>query len=98
MGRKETGLKKIPRSASIAVCVSDIVLKSKKDALGFVDRGINKEISFMPEVASQVCRDCKKCFPLCPTAYLQAAFVLTQSLAFPSTPDKTNLDESDSKE
>jgi hypothetical protein len=24
-----------------------------------------------------------ECFPLCPTSYLQAAFVLTESLAFP---------------
>jgi NADH dehydrogenase/NADH:ubiquinone oxidoreductase subunit G len=52
-------------------------------ALGFVDRGIRKEISFIPEIAAAACHDCKECFPLCPTSYLQAAFVLTQSLAFP---------------
>ncbi len=56
-----------------------------KNAIGFVDRGINKEISFIPEVAAKECNDCKECFPLCPTSYLQAAFVLTQSLAFPSS-------------
>ncbi|MCP4718472.1 MAG: 2Fe-2S iron-sulfur cluster binding domain-containing protein [Desulfobacteraceae bacterium] len=56
-----------------------------KNAIGFVDRGINKEISFIPEIAAKECNDCKECFPLCPTSYLQAAFVLAQSLAFPSS-------------
>ncbi len=54
-----------------------------KHALGFVDRGIRKEISFIPEIAAQECNACKECFPLCPTSFLQAAFVLTQALAFP---------------
>ncbi len=54
-------------------------------AVGFVDRGIRKEISFIPEIAARECNDCKECFELCPTSYLQAAFVLTQSLAFPSS-------------
>lgn len=52
-------------------------------ALGFVGRGVNKEISFIPEIAAVACDGCKECFPLCPTSYLQAAYVLTQSLAFP---------------
>ncbi len=52
-------------------------------AVGFIDRGMRKEISFIPEVAAKECNACKECFPLCPTSYLQAAFVLTESLAFP---------------
>ena len=52
-----------------------------KHAVGFVDRGVRKEISFVPEIASEVCLDCKACFPLCPTSYLQAAFVLVEALA-----------------
>ena len=55
------------------------------NAVGFVDRGIRKEISFIPEIAAKVCNDCKECFPLCPTSYLQAAYVLTQCLAFPQS-------------
>jgi len=54
-----------------------------KHAVGFIDRGIRKEISFVPEIAAKECNDCKECFPLCPTSYLQAAFVLTEALAFP---------------
>jgi NADH dehydrogenase/NADH:ubiquinone oxidoreductase subunit G len=55
-----------------------------KHAVGFIDRGIRKEISFIPEIAAAECNDCKECFPLCPTSYLQAAFVLTEALTFPS--------------
>ena len=52
------------------------------NAVGFIDRGIYKEISFVPEIALVECRKCMECFPLCPTSYVQAAFVLTESLAF----------------
>ncbi len=50
-------------------------------AIGFIDRGINKEISFLPKIAAQECEGCKECFPLCPTSYLQAAYVLLEGLA-----------------
>lgn len=65
------------------LCVRYCAEVAKKNALGFVDRGINKEISFIPQIAAKECHDCKECFPLCPTSYLQAAFVLTESLSFP---------------
>jgi bidirectional [NiFe] hydrogenase diaphorase subunit len=67
------------------LCVRYCAEVKKKNAVGFVDRGIRKEISFIPEIASRECNDCKECFPLCPTSYLQAAFVLTEALAFPSS-------------
>ncbi len=51
-----------------------------KSAVGFIDRGIRKEIRFIPEIAARECEQCKECFPLCPTSYLQAAYVLTRSL------------------
>jgi NADH dehydrogenase/NADH:ubiquinone oxidoreductase subunit G len=63
------------------LCVRYCAEVKKKNAVGFVDRGIRKEISFIPEIASKECSNCKECFPLCPTSYLQAAFVLTESLA-----------------
>jgi NADH dehydrogenase/NADH:ubiquinone oxidoreductase subunit G len=65
------------------LCVRYCAEVVQKHALGFVDRGIRKEIAFIPEVALRECHDCKACFPLCPTSYLQAAFVLTESLAAP---------------
>ena len=67
------------------LCVRYCAEVKKEFVVGFVDRGVNKEISFIPELAAQHCNGCKACFPLCPTSYLQAAFVLTQSLAFPAT-------------
>ncbi len=57
----------------------------KKNAVGFIDRGARKEISFMPQIAAKECWDCKECFPLCPTEALQAAYVLIEALKFPRT-------------
>lgn len=63
------------------LCVRYCAEIKKKEAIGFVDRGTSREISFIPEIASKECVNCKECFPLCPTEALQAAFVLTQALA-----------------
>ena len=65
------------------LCVRYCAEVKKKDAIGFVNRGITREISFIPEIASKECLNCKECFPLCPTEALQTAFVLTKALAFP---------------
>ena len=78
---------KFEQEASFCVhcglCVRYCAEIKQVHAVGFIDRGIRKEISFLPEIASKECNDCKECFPLCPTSYLQAAFVLVESLAFP---------------
>ncbi|OFX27465.1 MAG: (2Fe-2S)-binding protein [Bacteroidetes bacterium GWA2_31_9] len=65
------------------LCVRYCNEVKKLDAVGFVDRGIKKEICFIPEIAAKECRACMECFPLCPTSYLQATFVYTEALAFP---------------
>jgi bidirectional [NiFe] hydrogenase diaphorase subunit len=65
------------------LCVRYCAEVAGKNAVGFIDRGIRKEISFIPEIAARECNDCKECFPLCPTSYLQATFVLTEALVFP---------------
>ena len=64
------------------LCVRYCAEVKKKHAIGFIDRGIRKEISFIPHIAEKECWDCKECFPLCPTEALQAAYVLTKALAF----------------
>ena len=71
------------------LCVRYCAEVKKKNAVGFVDRGIRKEICFIPEIASKECWNCKECFPLCPTEALQAAYVLIESLAFPSVSTKS---------
>jgi NADH dehydrogenase/NADH:ubiquinone oxidoreductase subunit G len=63
------------------LCVRYCAEVKKKHAVGFVDRGTRKEISFIPGIASKECWNCKECFPLCPTSALQAAYVLTEALA-----------------
>jgi len=79
--------RRFPQDASFCIhcglCVRYCAEVKRKHVVGFIDRGIRKEISFIPEIAAKECNDCKECFPLCPTSYLQAAFVLVESLAFP---------------
>ncbi len=66
------------------LCVRYCHEVKKADAIGFVDRGVKREVDFVPEIAARECWDCKECFPLCPTEALQAKFVLTEALMFPS--------------
>jgi NADH dehydrogenase/NADH:ubiquinone oxidoreductase subunit G len=66
------------------LCVRYCAEVKKKNAVGFVDRGARREIGFIPEIASKECWNCKECFPLCPTEALQASYLLTEALAFPS--------------
>ncbi len=68
------------------LCVRYCTEVKKKNAIAFVDQGARREINFIPEIASQECRSCKECFSLCPTSYLQAAYFLTEGLAFPPPP------------
>ena len=65
------------------LCVRYCAEVKKVHAVGFVDRGARKEISFIPEIATKECWDCKECFPLCPTSALQAAYFLTEALVSP---------------
>jgi NADH dehydrogenase/NADH:ubiquinone oxidoreductase subunit G len=71
------------------LCVRYCAEVKKKNAVGFIDRGIRKEISFIPEIASKECWNCKECFPLCPTEALQATYVLVEALAFPKSADQS---------
>ncbi len=75
---------RFPREASFCIlcglCVRYCDEVKQKHAVGFIDRGPNREISFVPEIAAEECWTCKECFPLCPTSALQAAYVLMRSL------------------
>ena len=73
------------------LCVRYCNEVKKMNAVGFIDRGIRKEISFIPEIALKECWDCKECFPLCPTEALHAAYLLTQSLiSYPPSLEPTS--------
>jgi len=75
---------RFPREPSFCIlcglCVRYCAEIKQKNAVGFVDRGPTREISFIPEIANQECWGCKECFPLCPTSALQAAFVFMRSM------------------
>jgi NADH dehydrogenase/NADH:ubiquinone oxidoreductase subunit G len=83
---KEYGAEKdrFPKESNFCIhcglCVRYCAEVKQKHAIGFIERGTRKEISFIPEIAAQECWDCKECFPLCPTEALQAAYVLTKAL------------------
>lgn len=66
------------------LCVRYCAEVKQLHVVGFIDRGIRKEIAFLPDLAAQECDSCKECFPLCPTSYLQAAYVLVTSLVHPA--------------
>jgi len=65
------------------LCVRYCAEVKKKNAVDFIERGARREISFIPEIAAKECWDCQECFALCPTSYAQAAYFLTEALAFP---------------
>jgi len=65
------------------LCVRYCAEVKKANAIGFVDRGVRREVAFVSEIAARECWDCKECFPLCPTEWLQSKFVLTEALMFP---------------
>lgn len=65
------------------LCVRYCDEVKQKNVVGFIDNGATREISFIPELARKECWDCQECFALCPTSYAQAAYFLTEALAFP---------------
>jgi bidirectional [NiFe] hydrogenase diaphorase subunit len=73
------------------LCVRYCAEVKKKNAIGYVNCGARREIRFIPEIAATECINCKECFELCPTSYLQAAFVLTESLALSANSSQTAL-------
>ncbi|MBU0515823.1 MAG: (2Fe-2S)-binding protein [Proteobacteria bacterium] len=75
------------------LCVRYCAEVKKKHAVGFIDRGTRKEISFVPKIAAKECWNCKECFPLCPTSALQAAYVLTEALTSSSPSFKPGSEE-----
>ena len=72
------------------LCVRYFAEVKGKNAVDFIERGARREISFIPEIAAKECWDCQECFAICPTSYAQAAYFLTEALAFPGTSSETS--------
>ena len=49
------------------LCVNYCAEVKGKYAMGFTGRGVERQVMFLPEVASAECPNCGECFSLCPT-------------------------------
>jgi len=49
------------------LCVNYCAEVKGKHAMGFMGRGVERQVMFLPEVASEECAKCGDCFTLCPT-------------------------------
>ena len=58
------------------LCVRYCAEVKKKNAIGFIGRGTEREVVFFPEIARNECPNCKECYPLCPTGALQSYYAL----------------------
>ena len=91
---KEVRFKKEPSFCILCgLCVRYCAEIEKKNAIGFAGRGAEREVIFIPQIASKECPSCKRCFSLCPTEALQANFVLTQALISPSPSIESKSEE-----
>ncbi|MFC2006882.1 2Fe-2S iron-sulfur cluster-binding protein [Chloroflexota bacterium] len=48
------------------LCVRYCAEVKKANAIGFIGRGIERDVAFLPEVATEVCPGCRECFTICP--------------------------------
>ena len=78
------GKARLRRTATFCIlcglCVRYCAEIKKADAIGFIGRGIEREVMFIPEIATESCPPCQECFPLCPTGVLEGNFMLFRSL------------------
>lgn len=49
------------------LCVRYCAEIKKANAIGFVGRGVEREVAFLPDVAPTVCPGCRECLALCPS-------------------------------
>jgi bidirectional [NiFe] hydrogenase diaphorase subunit len=49
------------------LCVRYCAEVKKANAIGFIGRGVEREVKFIPEVATKECPSCRQCFSLCPS-------------------------------
>ncbi len=61
------------------LCVRYCAEVKKRNAIGFVGRGTEREVVFLPEIASKECRRCEECYPLCPTGTLPLYYALVEA-------------------
>ena len=61
------------------LCVRYCAEVKRKNAIGFIGRGTEREVVFFPEIAREECPNCKECFSLCPTGALPSHYALAEA-------------------
>ena len=61
------------------LCVRYCAEVKKKNAIGFIGRGTEREVVFFPELAQKECPNCRECFSLCPTGALPSHYALAEA-------------------
>jgi len=64
------------------LCVRYCAEIKKKNAIGFIGRGIERQVMFFPDIAAEECPKCGECFPLCPTGVLPSNYALAREPHF----------------
>ncbi len=60
------------------LCVRYCAEIKKKNAIGFIGRGTEREVMFFPEIAREECPQCEECFSVCPTGLVRLMFDLVK--------------------
>ena len=60
------------------LCVRYCAEVKKKNAIGFIGRGTEREVMFFPETSLEECRQCGECYSICPTGVLPSNFGLAR--------------------
>ena len=59
-------------------CVRYCAEIKNRNAIGFIGRGIERQVVFFPDIAAEECPKCGECFPLCPTGVLPSNYAIAQ--------------------
>jgi bidirectional [NiFe] hydrogenase diaphorase subunit len=60
------------------LCVRYCTEVKKKNAIGFIGRGTEREVMFFPETSLEECRQCGECYSICPTGVLPSNYGLAR--------------------
>ena len=61
------------------LCVRYCTEVKRKNAIGFIGRGTEREVVFFPEIARKECPNCKECYSICPTGALPSHYALAEA-------------------
>jgi len=65
------------------LCVRYCAEVRKAHAVGFIGRGIHRDVAFIPDTASKSCLNCRKCLRLCPGGKLARETDATNFMPLP---------------